>query len=362
MKGFDGLMEMAKQEAINQFGEDFNTGTTSTWYKLIAPLIMPCAYLEGLAISLKSARNIYTAVDTQLDDILTNDLVFRIQGAKAKGTAVIKGNGIIDIPVNSIQVKGSNGLIYTNTEFGRLSSGSVTLKFECVALGSDGNIPENNFASTIKAPSGINDVQNDTAFINGLDRETDYDYLQRYLTTVKNKEWSLPAIISAIRQLDGVKSCDGIRNNTNEDGVIPKKSIRIVVDGGDEQEIAETLYLKIHTANTVGSVEKQVQMTDTEYETVKFDRPKTTTIDYQYTIISPDKERIIILLEEYLNEIGVGEIVSAEEFRKKKLDSVTQINMSVLDLGFKKSGGGSYSSYLQLNFDEKGKAGEGAEL
>lgn len=362
MKGFNGLMEMAKQEAINQFGENFNTDETSTWYKLMTPLIMACTYLEGLAISLKSARNIYTAVDTQLDDILSNDLVFRIQGTKSVGSAIVKGNGIIDIPANSIQVKGSNGLIYTNTEVGRLSNGNTTLKFECITLGTDGNIPENNFTSTIKAPTGITDVQNNTAFIDGADRETDYDYLQRYLTTIRNKDWSLPAIISAIRQLEGVKSCDGIRNNTNEDGIIPKKSIRIVVDGGDEQEIAETLYLKIHTANTVGSVEKQIQMTDTEYETIRFDRPKTTTIDYQYTIISPDKERIKILLEEYLNEIGVGEIVSAEEFRKKKLDSVTQINMTVLDLGFKKSEESSYTSYLQLNFDEKGRAGSGVEV
>ena len=70
MKGFNGLMEMAKQEAINQFGENFNTDETSTWYKLMAPLIIACTYLEGLAISLKSARNIYTAVESDFENYI----------------------------------------------------------------------------------------------------------------------------------------------------------------------------------------------------------------------------------------------------------------------------------------------------
>lgn len=362
MKGFDGLMEMAISKAKEQWGDDFNVSPTGNFYKLVASIILPLAYVEGKAIANKSARNIYTAVDSQLEDILTNDLVFRIQGAKSKGTAVIKGNGIIDIPIGAIEVKASNGLIYTNSEYGRLSSGTLTLKFECTTLGLNGNIPANNFISTIKAPIGINDVQNDSIMTGGLDRETDYDYLQRYLKTVRDKEWNLPAIKAAILQLEGVKSCDGIRNNTMTDGEIPKKSIRIVVDGGDDQEIANTIYDKIHTANTVGSVSKQVEMSEGKFQTIKFDRPKTTTIDYQYTIISPDKEKIKKLLVDYLNEVGVGELVSAEEFKKKKIDDVTSINTKVLDLGFKKSGGGSYTSYITMAYDEKGKAGSGAEV
>lgn len=362
MKGFNGLMEMAITEAKTQFGEDFNTENSSNWYKLTAPTILICSYLEGLAVALKRARNIYTATGDELDDLLTNDLVFRIEGSKAKGTCEIKGNGIIDIPIGSVQVKGSNGLTYTNTELGRITDGAITLKFECDVLGVEGNIPENNIISTVKAPSGVIDVQNKTKFIDGIDRESDYDYLQRYLTTIRDKEWSLPAIISAVRQLDGVKSCDGIRNNTNTDGIIEKKSIRIVVDGGDDMEIARTLYLKKHTANTVGRVEKQIEMVAGQFETVRFDRPESVTIDFQYTIISPDKDKIVELIKEYLNDVGVGEIISAEQFRKKKLDDVTQINISVMDLGFKRSYSGTYTSYLQLDFDEKAQAGSGVEV
>lgn len=359
MKGFDGLMQLAIDEAKKQFGDDFNTEQTGNWYKLISPIILALTYLESMAIANKRARNIYTAVGNDLDDLLSNDLVFRIEGNNATGTCLITGTGIIDIPIGSIEVKGSNGLIYTNIEYGRITSGNVTLKFKCTKSSKSGNIPENNMISTIKAPNGITDVQNKVPFIDGLDRETDYDYLQRYLLTIRDKDWSLPAIKSAIRQLPGVKSCDGIRNNTIQDGAIKAKSIRIVVDGGDDAQIAKTMYLKIHTADTVGKVEKRIEMSPGQFTTVRFDRPTVTSIDFQYSIISPDKDRIIELIKEYLNEVGVGEIISAEEFRKAKLDNVTLINTKVLDLGFKKQSSLTYSPFIQLNFDEKAKAGNG---
>lgn len=361
--GFDGLFQIAVDEAKKQFGEDFNTATTSNWYKATAPIILALTYLEDKFISLKRGRNIYTAQDEEIDDILTNDLVFRIEGAKATGKGVVRGRNETIINIGDIQVKGTNNLIYVNTTGGTITNESIELDFECSELGTQGNIPENNFNSTIKAPVGINDVQNSTSEISGgVDRETDYDYIQRYLITVRNRDWSLPAIKGAIKQLNGVKSCDGLRNNTMQDGIIPKKSMRLVVEGGDEEEIAKTIYLRTHTVNTVGNIEKQIEMVPGQFETIRFDRPNSVSVDYQYIIQSPDKERIVILLNEYLNELGVGELVSAEEFRKAKLDSVTQLNIKVMDLGFKRTSETEFKPYLQLNFDEKGQVGKGEEI
>ena len=360
--GFDGLFKMASDEAIKQFGDDFNISPTSNWYKLMAPLILGLSYLEDKFISLKKSRNIYTAQGVELDDICSNDLVFRIEGGKAKGIATIKGQNGIVIDISSIQIKGTNDLIYTNTESGIIKKDNIQLKFQCTTIGSNGNIPENNIKTTMKAPVGITDVQNSTAFTGGEDRESDYDYLKRYLLTIRNRDWSLPAIKGAILGLEGVKSCDGIRNNTMTDEEIPKKSMRLVVDGGDEEEIAKTIYLRTHTVNTIGKIEKQVEMVPGQYETIRFDRPNLITIDYQYTIQAPNKEEILTLLKEYLNEnVGVGALISTEEFRKAKLSQAKQASIKVLDFGFRKANEGTYEPYFQLSYEEKAKCGTGVE-
>jgi len=51
-KGFNGLMEMAQQEAQKKenFGSDFNVSDTGDYYKLIAPFIYLCTYLEDKII------------------------------------------------------------------------------------------------------------------------------------------------------------------------------------------------------------------------------------------------------------------------------------------------------------------------
>lgn len=361
--GFSGLMQMAQEEAKRQFGIDFNTEQTSNWYKLGAPVIFALTYLEDKFLSLKAGRNIYTAQDEQLDDMFSNDLVFRIQGAKSTGKATVTGTDNTDIPKHSIQVKGTNGLLYTNTSEGKITEGTLTLDFECMELGVAGDLPVNNFDSVQKAPYGVRDVQN-LQIAGGMDRETDYNYTLRYLATIKDKDWSLPAILAAIRQLNGVVSCDGVRNNTNTDGVngIPQKSIKIVVDGGDETEIANTIYKRIHTPNTVGDIEKQIEMVPGQFETIRFSRPKTTSIDYQYVIMSPDKDKILELLVEYLNSTKVGDIISAEEFRKQKIDGYIKSNITVLAINFKKSTDSTYKAFIQLNYDEKGSAGTPSEV
>lgn len=361
-KGFAGLMKIAEDEAKVQWNVDFNTEHTSGWYKSIAPLILVGSYLEDKFISLKAGRNIYTAFGTQLDDMFSNDLVFRIQGAKSKGNATVTGTDGTDITLGSIDVLGSNNLIYTNISEGTILNGTLSLVFECTSLTSNGDLPPNNFKSVQKAPYGVLDVQNQQ-MTGGLNTETDYEYMQRYLTTIRDIAWTLPSILSAIKKLNGVSSCDGIRNNTNTDGVngIPKKSIRIVVEGGDEQEIANTMYLKIHTANTVGSIERQVQMTPSNFETIRFDRPTTSVIDYQYTIISPDKAEILTLLTEYLNKTKVGDIISDQEFRKSKLKGYLSVNLTVMTISFKRGTETAYVPFVQLNYDEKGSAGTGVE-
>lgn len=361
--GFEGLMKMAQEAAKNEYGTDFNVEPTGDWYKISVPFITLATFLEDKIYHVKAGENIFTAVGEQLDDLLTNDLFFRKQGEKATGNAIVKGNKNTEIALNSILVKGSNGISYINIEAGKIIDGEITLKFEAESIGEVGNLPEDNFISVVKAPVGIKNIKN-LLISNGLDQEDDYNYLKRYLANTEVLAWELGTIISEVKKLQGVISADGVRNNTMTDGVngINKKSIRIVVKGGDEQEIAETIYQNIHTPDTVGKVEKEIVTSAGTTEIIRFDRPLTVKIDYKHNIISSRKEEILKLLTEYLNTAGIGEFVSTEEFRRKKLLHIDSSEIKVLTISYKKESENNYQDFLKLNYDEEGAAGKGEAI
>lgn len=362
-KGFEGFMEMSQEAAKNQYGADFNTASTGDWYKVVTPIILLANYLEDKIYSIKAGMNIFTAVGTQLDDNLTNDLFFRKQGARATGEAEVIGEKGIEIQANTIVVKGTNGLTYTNTTSGKTTNETLKLKFECMEIGSQGNLKADNFLSVVKAPIGIRNVKN-YEITEGLDQEDDYNYLKRYLANTEVLAWELGTILSEIKKLQGVISADGVRNNTMTDGLngIPKKSIRVVVKGGNEQEIAETIYKNIHTPDTVGEIEKEITTSAGTTELIRFDRPLTVKIDYKYNIISSRKEEILQLLEEYLNSAGIGEFISTEEFRRKKLLYIDSSEIKVLTISYKKESENNFQDFLKLNYDEEGAAGIGETL
>lgn len=361
-KGFQGLMDMAINQACLSFGKDFNTSDDGNWYKLIAPLILACSYLEDKIISREMAANIYTAKGEDLDNLLSNDLFYRNKGNFAEGLCNVIGENDIYIPTGSITILGKNNKYYKNIEPGTIKNKTLKIKFKALEMGTSCNLLQNMIETVEKAPQGVLDVQNE-AINGGLDEETDMEFMKRYFDSSSSLTWNLEAILCKIRELKGVVSCDGRNNNTMEEGHngLPKKSIRIVVDGGDEQEIAETIYNNIHTPNTIGSIAKKVRITPTLEDVFRFDRPKTTRVDYKYNIISPQKERILELLKEYLSEGRIGDFISSEMFRKAKNIDL-DYELKLLQIQFKKSTDSSYSDFIQMNYDEKSTVGNGVSV
>ena len=269
------------------------------------------------------------------------------------------------VAIGEIQVEAYNGETFTNTTSGMVSNGTVNLEFKSDSATSSANIPANNIERVIKAPSGITDVQNTNKTVDGLNTETDYEYLNRYLQASSSEAWTLSSIIENVRKVPGVTSVSGDRNNTMTDntgsGGLPPKSIRIVVKGGVNKDICEAIYEKIHTPITVGLQNYDVEIFPGKKENIKFDRPKITKIDYQYSILADKKTEIISLINEYLDELGVGDFISLEEFRNKKIGDSKEYGIKGMAISFKRESETPYVNFLQLNFDEEGQKGAGVE-
>lgn len=151
-----------------------------------------------------------------------------------------------------------------------------------------------------------------------------------------------------------------MRNNTLQEfpnGLKPK-SIWIVVDGGIKEEIAQTIYSHIHTPDTQGSIEVNVETSVSGHtETIRFDRPTEVLVDTQLVIDSSDEEAIRELLKEYVNNAGLGAKLSAGVFIGDWLCG-KGYKYYDFDLKFKRSSEDTFKTSLQLLFNEKSKVSE----
>ncbi|WP_308008758.1 baseplate J/gp47 family protein [uncultured Fusobacterium sp.] len=362
-KGFQGLMKMATDKAQSKecFGENFNVEPNGDYYKLAASFITLCAYLEDKIISNMRGLNLYTAEGRELDDLLY--MFPRRYGSKAFITCRVTANSFAVIKEKEIIIQTATGIKFENVQqFEIDASKTKNIIFQAVESGEEGNIKISMIEKVLEAPAGIIDVQNITLGEGGLTDEDDYTYLTRYLASNTEGEWALEPIINAVRGLAGVKSANGIRNNTlevNKYGLEPK-SIWIVVDGGIKEEIAEAIYNHIHTPDTKGNIEVAVQTSvEGKKEIIRFDRPVEIEVEYKFILSSPDELQIKKLLDEYINNAGLGEKLSTGMFISKWICG-KNFEYSDFDLKFRKKGIEDFQPSLQLAFNERSKsAGEG---
>lgn len=353
--GFQGLMKMAQDKAQSKecFGEEFNVSETSDYYKFIAPYITLATYLEDKVISLMRGLNLYNAQGNELDDLL--DRFPRRQGSYAFVKCEVTANRYCKCNEKEILVETKNGIRFENVQqFDINSEKKKKILFKAIEPGEEGNIDKEIIYKVLAAPAGIINVQNNEPGEGGLTQENDYDYLKRYLSGNTEGEWALEPVISAVRALPGVKSCNGIRNNTLEtlDNGLKAKSIWLVVDGGIKEEIAKVIYNHIHTPDTEGSVAVEVETSvPGRTELIKFDRPHRVVVDYRLIIDSPDEIAIKELLKQYINNAGLGVKLSAGIFISEWICG-KGFKYYDFDLKFKRRNDAEYNTSLQLAFNE----------
>lgn len=358
-KGFLELMKMAQNEALKKenFGADFNVEETGDFYKFISPFIYLCTYLEDKIISISRSLNIYNAQGEELDNLLY--FFPRRQGSKSLLKCNVRATTFVDVIEGDIVIQAENGIQYTNIENFEIDSNKTKyVTFEATTEGIEGNIQKNKIENVIKAPANIIDVQNVEIGEGGLSSETDYEYLKRFLESNSEGEWNLLPVLNAIKKLPGVKSANGIRNNTmqiDKFGLKPK-SIWVVVDGGIKEEIAEAIYMHIHTPDTKGNVEVNVPTTvPNHFEIIRFDRPTECNIEYKLVIKSNDEIKIKNLIEDYINRAGIGTLLSNGSFLSEHLYD-KNYKYTDFDLKFRKQGTLNWTNSIQLEFNERPKS------
>ena len=222
-------------------------------------------------------------------------------GAGLKGTVQL--NGITALPGTyskvTLSLVGTPNLAFTAGKKVSKMDDSVVFTLPAVIFDNQGAAVVLGTA-TVKGPleaaigevvkivtpvSGWTSVTNAAVATLGTLEETDTQLRARQqVSTSLTAQSIVESIYSGVANITGVSFCKVYQNITMvEDGrTIPAKSVAIVVEGGDENEIAQTIFNKNPMAGTFGDISVNIVDIQGLTNVINFSRP--TPVDIYATI------------------------------------------------------------------------------
>lgn len=268
----------------------------------------------------------YTAVTGDNVTTVFNNLSGQIQGFNKSikdGVLIIKS---IDETTFSIQTsKISIKAIITPIEFTCLTAGKM-------------EIPINTVTNIVTPINGWEGVTNTKTLSIGRNDETDTELRQRWSLSVYQKASNMLEAIQAnvFRRVTGVVACIAYENNTDIVDIYGRlpHSIEVIVDGGDEQDIAEMIFR--YTCGGIdfnGTISKEVTDVANVKHIVKFNRPTEVKIWLKLSITKNVEEswdsngiaRLKQLIVDFGNEHTIGQDVILQKFIALIYDNITGV-------------------------------------
>lgn len=188
-------------------------------------------------------------------------------------------------------------------------------------------IPNGVITKIVKAVAGLTSVVNVGEYISGQLAETDEEFRKSYTDKIFNQSsYMLESIRSAIiEEVQGVKSVAAYENCSNEVDELGRwpHSVELVVDGGDETEIAKQIFRKkAGGISSYGSVEVEIPGEDGEMVTIRFNRPTYVKVWFNVGVTlskttNPPTNYVELIKEQILecvDELEAGDSVIPQKF------------------------------------------------
>lgn len=283
---YEDYLTLLEQDARNLFGADINLSDDSPlgqWIKLLAfrfaesdeekEDLYYSAYVDfatGVSLDYCAKR---VGTSRLLETYATVPLEFVVDSGFTMPTGVIVGTPD-DIQFSVVESAAENG-------------GVVTVEAIALEPGPLGNVPANTITEIITPIAGVNSVNNPEKAQGGRARETDAELRSRYYRSLASGGGaSIPSIEAALLQLGGVIDAYVDENETEvEVNGLPPNSIAPFVYGGDDAEIAETIFAKKAGGNrSFGTTEVIITDSRNKQHRIGFTRPMVVTIDVRLTL------------------------------------------------------------------------------
>lgn len=321
---YNDILEDIKSSMKTIYGDDIYLENDSQDYQFISILALKIHDSYQAIQYAYNSRSPATAIGAALDSVVKLNGIYRKPAGYSTCQVILKGMPFTEIKNGSAKDE----------------SGNIWNLPSSVVIGSDGQIITTVTCSTegainalvgdinkINTPTyGWTSIENIAAAIPGNSIETDGELRERQTISVSNpSQTMLEGTLGAIRALNNVARVSVYENDTNISTVeesmnpfgLPAHSVTCVVEGGDDDEIAEAiLYHKGIGCYTNGTTEVTIVDKNDYSNRVRFFRPTYVPVHLKVELkryagfISGIATQVSDAVYEYLSSLEIGRDVS----------------------------------------------------
>ena len=347
------------------FGEDVYLGTETPDYQMLSVFAKCLTEFTGLSIDCYNARDPNYAAGNSLDLVVQlaginrrvatpSEVVLKVSGDE--GTVIAAGSKAVD----------KDGYVWSTKETVTIPvEGYCDVEAECDTAGSVMALADTITGIYTPIP-GWFEVTNELPATVGKDRESDSALRERFFESHSaSVNGVTDALITGLRSVSGVEYVSLVVNDTGSTvNSIPGHSICALVQGGDDDEIADTIYkYKATGVGTYGTTQKTVTDEYGMTHTVKFTRPTEKRVSVTVTVVNlggyteesaAEIDEIIkqAILSD-INGLGIGkDWVVTTGFRDIYTAFGNNLPFSVTSITAQKEGGSSTTSTVDCEYYE----------
>lgn len=312
------ILEYFQSQARKIFGQDVNIDADTQDGQLIAIFALALSDVNAQAIATYNQFNPNTAVGVGLDSAVKTNGITRHTATNSTVDLVLIGQAGTVI-TNGVATDDNENRWMLPEQVIIPVNGEITVTATAEDVGAIEASP--NTITQIGTPTlGWQSVNNPTQATVGVAVETDAELRQRQSRSTELPSVSLwEGIIGSLLNLPGVIRVSGVKNDEDDPSPegVPGHTIAMIVDGGEVDEIGETIFLKKgEGVGTYGSVQTTYIDTYGFPNVIKFSRPTivnayvTLTITPSTTYISSVADEIKQRIADYINGLSIGESVN----------------------------------------------------
>ena len=313
---YDEILDDMITKLQEIYGTGIYLGNDSPDYELLS-VIAEKIYDTYQAIEMDyNSKSPVTAIGASLDYIVAVNGIVRKMATKSTVELTLTGEEGNSITIENGVVADINGILWDLPEIVIIGTeGTTTVVATCREYGQISADKET--ITTIMTPvSGwISVTNNDVAYV-GEVAEKDSELRARQANSVSIRALStVESLRASIAALDEVNRCIVFENDTNETDAngVPAHSVYCIVDNGDDDEIAKTIYLKKGPGvGTHGEISVEVVSESGRSNTIHFGRVQYVDVSIEINIVkragyvSTMKNEIKYAVADYLGDFEIG--------------------------------------------------------